>query len=86
MESLVELFAALPVVAAGLLASFVAGLGTGVGAAAALFVRRLSASLEAAPLGFSAGVMLAATFFSLLLPGALLAGFVLMMHLDFTLG
>ncbi|MGM9619214.1 MAG: ZIP family metal transporter [Oscillospiraceae bacterium] len=44
-------------------------LGTALGAAAALFLRRkLPAALEKAMLGFAAGVMLAASVWSLLLP------------------
>jgi ZIP family zinc transporter len=50
-------------------ASLAAGAATGVGAAAVLFIRRLSDSLNDAMLGFAAGVMLAASFFSLIVPG-----------------
>jgi hypothetical protein len=52
----------------GLLASLVAGLGTGAGALGVFFVRRLSDRLEDALLSWAAGIMLAASFFSLLLP------------------
>ncbi len=52
----------------GFLASAAAGLATGVGALPALFVPRLSGKAQDAMLGFAAGVMLAASFFSLILP------------------
>lgn len=51
-----------------LAASLAAGVATGVGALPILFVRTLTARTDAALMGFSAGVMLAASFFSLLLP------------------
>lgn len=53
----------------GFLASLLAGLGTGVGALGVFFIRRLSEKLEDGMLSAAAGVMLAASFFSLLLPG-----------------
>ncbi len=49
--------------------SAVAALATAVGALPALFVRSISARLEAVMLGFGAGVMVAAACFSLILPG-----------------
>lgn len=52
----------------GFLASVAAGLATGVGAVPALFMRRISGRMQDALLGFAAGVMLAASFFSLILP------------------
>ncbi|PYG02529.1 ZIP family zinc transporter [Thioalkalivibrio sp. ALE21] len=52
----------------GLLASFVAGLFTAVGAIPIFFLRRLKQSVEDAMMGFGAGVMLAATAFELALP------------------
>ncbi len=52
----------------GTFASLLAGLGTGVGALAVFGVRRLSERLEDVLLSAAAGIMLAATFFSLLLP------------------
>ncbi len=52
----------------GFLGSLGAGLATGVGAAGVFFIRRLSDWLEDLMLSFAAGIMLAATFFSLLLP------------------
>ena len=52
----------------GSVASLLAGLATGAGALPVLFVRRVSDRLLDVMLGFSAGIMLAATFFSLLVP------------------
>ncbi|MDX1606601.1 MAG: ZIP family metal transporter [Candidatus Competibacterales bacterium] len=57
----------------GVLASFVAGMGTAVGALPVFLVRKLADRVEDGLLGFSAGVMLAASFFSLLLPALELA-------------
>jgi zinc transporter, ZIP family len=53
----------------GSAAGLLAGLGTAVGAVPVFFVRAVRASTSAALLGFGAGVMLAATFFSLIVPG-----------------
>lgn len=50
-------------------ASLAAGLATGAGALPLMVFRTLSPRVENALLGFSAGVMLAAAFFSLILPG-----------------
>jgi len=52
----------------GLLASFVAGVFTAVGALPVLFLRRISRRLEDSLMGFGAGVMLAAAAFELILP------------------
>lgn len=52
----------------GFVASLLAGLGTGVGALAIFAIRTLSEPIEDGLLSFAAGVMLAALFFSLLLP------------------
>jgi ZIP family zinc transporter len=49
------------------------GVGTGVGAIPVLFVRRIGPRLESALAGFSAGVMLAASFVALLLPALALS-------------
>ena len=57
------------IVAMGLLASTLAGLATGVGAAPAFFFRNVSDKLLNTMLGGAAGVMLAATSFSLIVPG-----------------
>ena len=56
-------------VALGFLASLAAGLVTAVGAIPVLFNRSLSRRLNDVLLGFAAGVMLAASFFSLIIPG-----------------
>lgn len=53
----------------GFLGSLGAGAMTGVGAAAVVFVRRLSPRMEDVLLSAAAGIMLAASIFSLLLPG-----------------
>ncbi|MCW4010742.1 MAG: ZIP family metal transporter [Candidatus Bathyarchaeota archaeon] len=58
----------------GLLASVIAGLATGAGALPVLFTRRISDKLLDALLGFSAGVMLAAASFSLIMPAINLSG------------
>jgi ZIP family zinc transporter len=52
----------------GFAASLVAGLFTGIGAFGVFFVRRLSVKLEDGLLSSAAGIMLAASFFSLILP------------------
>ncbi|MFB0517217.1 MAG: ZIP family metal transporter [Candidatus Neomarinimicrobiota bacterium] len=52
----------------GWTASLIAGLGTGVGALGIFLIRRLSAKTEDIMLSAAAGIMLAASFFSLLLP------------------
>jgi ZIP family zinc transporter len=57
------------VVVIGFLASILAGLATGVGALPALFFKDISKNLFNSMLGAAAGVMLAATAFSLLVPG-----------------
>ncbi len=61
-------------VALGFLASLAAGLVTAVGAVPVLFGRGVSQRLNDVLLGFSAGVMLAASFFSLIIPGLDAAG------------
>jgi len=57
------------IVVIGFFASIVAGLATGVGALPALFFKDISDKLFSSLLGGAAGVMLAATAFSLLVPG-----------------
>lgn len=52
----------------GFLASLAAGLGTGIGAIGVVFIRSLSDKLEDVLLSLAAGIMLAASFFSLILP------------------
>ena len=62
-------FASSSPILAGALASLCAGLATAVGALPILFIRRLSEQAQDVMLGFAAGVMLAASFFSLIIPG-----------------
>lgn len=57
------------VVVIGFLASILAGLATGLGALPAVFFKTISDKLFNSLLGAAAGVMLAATAFSLLVPG-----------------
>ena len=57
------------IVGIGFLASLAAGMATAVGALPALFFRAIPDKIQDALLGFAAGVMLAASFFSLILPG-----------------
>jgi len=52
----------------GIAASLIVGLATGAGALPVLFIKKVSDKLLDVMLGFSAGVMLAATFFSLIIP------------------
>ncbi|MDH5365251.1 MAG: ZIP family metal transporter, partial [Dehalococcoidia bacterium] len=58
----------------GSVASLVAGLATGAGALPVLFTKKVSDKLLDVMLGFSAGVMLAATSFSLIIPAIDLSG------------
>ena len=58
----------------GSMASLAAGLATGVGALPVLFTRRISERVLDVMLGFAAGVMLAATSFSLIVPAINLGG------------
>lgn len=53
----------------GALASLAAGLMTGVGALPVLFGRQIGRRSSDAMLGFAAGVMISASFFSLIVPG-----------------
>jgi zinc transporter, ZIP family len=63
-----DIFDALSIFWLGTLGSLLAGLGTGIGALGIFLIRRLNARIEDGMLSAAAGVMLAATFFSLLLP------------------
>jgi len=58
----------------GSAASLAAGLATGAGALPVLFAKKISDKLMDVMLGFSAGVMLAATSFSLIVPAIDLSG------------
>ncbi len=69
MNSLVELLGGTSLVYLGFIASLIAGAATGVGALPVLFMRNISVRFQDGMLGFGAGVMLAATSFSLILPG-----------------
>jgi ZIP family zinc transporter len=59
----------LDIILVGVLASLAAGLMTGVGAVPVLFGRTVSRRANDGMLGFAAGVMLSASYFSLILPG-----------------
>ena len=70
MESLSpDAAGALSPVAAGALGSLAAGMMTAVGALPMLVFRRPGEQTQGILLGFVAGVMLAASFFSLIIPG-----------------
>ncbi len=58
----------------GFVASLLAGMATGVGALPVLFCRDLSPRIQDIMMGFGAGVMLAATSFSLIIPATEYAG------------
>jgi zinc transporter, ZIP family len=58
----------IPVIYIGTTASLLAGLATGIGALPILFIRSASRRTQDTMLGFGAGVMLAATSFSLIIP------------------
>lgn len=73
MGSLTQFVTSLPLLWAAVLASLIAGLAAGVGALPVLFVDRASRRLQDVLLGGAAGIMLAATCFSLLLPGLQIA-------------
>jgi len=62
------------IVLLGFLATLGAGLATGVGALPVLFTRKIPERLMDGLMGFAAGVMLAATAFSLLVPAIELGG------------
>jgi len=69
----------------GALASLLAGFATGVGALPILFTKKISDRLLDVMLGFSSGIMLAATSFSLIIP-ALEIGGVVVAALGLSLG
>ena len=56
-------------IAAGTLASFLAGQATTLGALPVFFLKGISQRTQNIFLGFAAGIMLAASFFSLIIPG-----------------
>lgn len=65
---------AMELIAAGTLASFLAGQATTLGALPVFFLKGISQRTQNAFLGFAAGIMLAASFFSLIIPGLEAAG------------
>lgn len=69
MNELSSLLAGVPLFWLGVGASLIAGLAAGIGALPVLALRTISDRQQDVMLGFSAGVMLGATAFSLLLPG-----------------
>ena len=69
MDGFAASFGNLSPLAQGLAGSFIAGLGTGFGALPVFLLRGLGSRTQDLLLGFSAGIMLAASFFSLILPG-----------------
>jgi ZIP family zinc transporter len=69
MESFYSSLSDIPIVYLGLLASLAAGMATGFGALPVMFTTRISQKVQDMLLGFGAGVMLAATSFSLIIPG-----------------
>jgi zinc transporter, ZIP family len=68
MTTWIEAISSWPVLYIGGLASLLAGLATGVGALPVLFTRNISQRTQDIMMGFGAGVMLAATSFSLIIP------------------
>lgn len=69
MSSIAAYFATLSVLQAGVLASLIAGAAAGIGALPIFVVRSVSTVVRDVLLGGSAGLMLGATVFSLVLPG-----------------
>src|SRR3989338_2091515 len=69
MESIIYLLSTYPVWIVGTMFSLLAGLATGLGAIPIFFTRKISVKLQDIFMGFGAGVMLAATSFSLIIPG-----------------
>lgn len=69
MSAIVQTAETLPVFVLGTIGSFVAGLFTAVGALPVLFGKSIGERAQNTLLGFAAGVMLAATVFSLIIPG-----------------
>lgn len=69
VEGITDLLKDVPIIYLGAAASLVAGAATGLGALPVLFTRNISGKAQDVMLGFGAGVMLAATSFSLIVPG-----------------
>lgn len=74
LEDLVRFLEGQNVVVVGAAASLIAGLMFGAGACVVIFFREVSRRTLDVMLGFGAGVMLAATSFSLILPGVEASG------------
>ncbi len=74
MEALLLALSMYPIWIIGTLFSLLAGLATGFGAIPIFFTRKISVELQDIFMGFGAGVMLAATSFSLIIPGIEIAG------------
>jgi zinc transporter, ZIP family len=72
---LLEYLSQYPIWLLGVSFSLFAGLATGIGALPVFFTRNISIKLQDIFMGFGAGVMLAATSFSLIVPGLEAAGF-----------
>lgn len=66
---MIEILQQIPVIYLGLFGSLMAGLSTGLGALPIFFLGKISPRVQGILLGFGAGVMLAATSFSLIMPG-----------------
>jgi ZIP family zinc transporter len=73
--ALVEFFSQYPIWLLGVIFSLGAGLATGLGALPIFFTRKISVKWQDIFMGFGAGVMLAATSFSLIVPGLDAAGY-----------
>lgn len=73
------------IIGLGVLASLLAGLATSLGALPVFFLKSINRKFYSAALGFSAGIMLSASFFSLLLP-ALERGSIFQVTSGFVLG
>ncbi|MCF7805749.1 MAG: ZIP family metal transporter [Candidatus Marinimicrobia bacterium] len=69
MDVITSLTEVIPIFYLGVFASLAAGLATGVGGLPILFTTSISQRAQDTMLGFGAGVMLAATSFSLIIPG-----------------
>lgn len=69
----------------GFLASLIAGLSTGIGAIPILLMENIRQDILDVSMGFSAGIMLSASFFSLLMPAIEMGG-ITSVIVGFTLG
>lgn len=67
-SAVAEMLRVSPELAAGIAASAIAGAATGVGALTIVFLPRITPALQSALLGFSGGLMLAASLLSLIWP------------------